>query len=58
MPASLRLNVLPHAGLLGRGSALEVMLEAMQNVVQLFPLTQGIQLMKASFLGCQRKAGC
>lgn len=42
----------------GEALPLEVMLEAMQNVVQLFPLTQGIQLMKASFLGCQRKAGC
>lgn len=42
----------------GEALPLEVMLEAMQNVVQLFPLTQSIQLMKASFLGCQRKAGC
>lgn len=33
----------------------EVMPESMQNIVQLFPITQGIQLMKAAFLGtpCQ-----
>lgn len=35
----------------GEALPLEAMLEAMQGVVQLFPLTQGIQLMKASFLG-------
>ncbi len=35
----------------GASLPLEVMPEAMQGVVQLFLLTQGIQLMKASFLG-------
>ena len=29
----------------------EVMPKGMQTVVQLFPMTQGIQLMKAAFLG-------
>ena len=29
----------------------EVMPEMMQKIVALFPLTQGIQLMKAAFLG-------
>ena len=36
---------------------LEVMPEAMQNVVRLFPLTQGIQLMKATFLGSPVQVG-
>ena len=29
----------------------EVMPETMQKIVQFFPMTQGIQLMKATFLG-------
>lgn len=36
---------------------LEVMPEAMQGVVKLFPLTQGIQLMKASFLESPAQGG-
>lgn len=32
---------------------LEVMPEAMQKIVSIFPITQGIQLMKAAFLGLQ-----
>ena len=31
--------------------------EAMRGVVKLFPLTQGIQLMKASFLGSPAQGG-
>lgn len=41
----------------GANLPLEVMPEAMQSVVQLFPLTQGIQLMKASFLGLPAQGG-
>lgn len=31
--------------------------EAMRGVVKLFPLTEGIQLMKASFLGSPAQGG-
>lgn len=41
----------------GASLPLEVMPKAMQGVVQLFLLTQGIQLMKASFLGLPAQSG-
>lgn len=36
---------------LGQHSLFEVMPAAMQKIISMFPLTQGIQLMKATFLG-------
>ena len=32
---------------------LEIMPELLQKIVRVFPMTQGIQLMKAAFLGLQ-----
>lgn len=51
--ASVIASVLYFPMLIFSGSTLpfEVMPDIMQNIVKVFPLTQGIQLMKAAFLG-------
>lgn len=44
-------SIFPHAGLFRHNAADWVMPKAMQKIVSVFPLTQGLTMMKNTFLG-------